>query len=145
MKKIIILDDEPLISALVKELLEEDKDLEVNQTVDNQKDFLELVENQAFDAALIDISVGGREGGMEILKVLKMKRIALPCLMLSAHDERGYALRCLQAGAQGFISKSNVCLDLIRGLKEVLKGNCFVSGDKGESIVQQYRMSNLSV
>jgi len=69
----------------------------------------------------------------------------LPVVMLSAHDERSYAMKCLQAGAMGYVSKNNVCTDLKRGLKEILGGNPFVSGDRGEFILTQYKKLHNSV
>jgi len=137
-KKIIILDDEPLIPILIREMIQEEQGLEIAAIATDKEEFLEAVKNNSFDAALIDISVGGREGGLELLEILKNQNINLPLIILSAHDERNYALKCLHAGARGYISKNYICTDLIRGLKEIFDGNAFVSGDKGESIVKQY-------
>jgi DNA-binding NarL/FixJ family response regulator len=141
-KRVIIVDDEPLIASLMKEIIEEDQELEIAETVTGKNEFLNLVDQNFFDAALIDISVGGREGGVELLQVMKNKAIGLPLIVLSAHDELHYALKCLQAGARGYINKKYICTDAIRCLKEVLDGRLFVSGDKGEQILKQYRKLN---
>jgi two-component system invasion response regulator UvrY len=138
-KRIIILDDEPLIPILIKEMVEEEQGLEIAQIATDKTEFLESVKQNSFDAALIDISVGGREGGMELLQILKNRNTTFPAIILSAHDERNYALKCLQAGAMGYISKNCICTDLIRGLKEIFAGNTFVSGEKGEYILKQYK------
>jgi len=137
-KRIIIIDDEPIIATLIKELIAEEPDLEVAQIKTTKNEFLEALRQDFFDIALIDISVGEREGGMEILKLLKNKSIELPAIMLSAHDEQFYALKCLTAGAKGYISKDCICADLIRGVKEVLAGNLFISGEDGKYILEQY-------
>jgi two-component system, NarL family, invasion response regulator UvrY len=138
-KRIIILDDEPLIPVLIKEMIEEEQELEISQITADKGEFLDSVKQNSFDAALIDISVGGREGGIELLQILKNKNINLPSIILSAHDERNYALKCLHAGAMGYISKNCICTDLIRGLKAVFRGNTFVSGERGDYILKQYK------
>ncbi len=138
-KRIIVIDDEPLISTLMKELVDEDPELEVSKITTAKDEFLAAVAQASFDIALVDISVGGREGGIEILKSLKTKELKLPVIMLSAHDELLYALPCLKAGARGYISKDCICAQLVSGLKEVLAGNLFVSGDKGKNILEQYK------
>jgi two-component system invasion response regulator UvrY len=138
-KRIIIIDDEPLISILIKELIEEDPELEISQIETDKSKFLEAVRRNHFDAAVIDISVGEREGGIELLQILRNENIFLPAIILSAHDEHSYALKCLQAGARGYVSKQYICTDLIRGFKEIFSGKPFVSGDRGARILKQYK------
>ena len=137
-KRIIVVDDEPLIAILMKEIVEEDEGLEIAQIATDKKEFFNLLDQDNFDAALIDISVGGREGGIELLQMVKKKGIDFPLIMLSAHDELHYALKCLQVGASGYINKKYICTDVIKGLKKVLDGHLFVSGDKGEQILKRY-------
>jgi len=134
-KKIIVFDDEPLIAILMKEIIEEDEGLEIAQMVVEKDEFLNLVGQGSLDAGIIDISVGGRrEGGLELLKMIRNKAINLPLIILSAHDEHLYALKCLQAGAKGYINKKYICTDVVKCLKQVFDGHLFVSGDRGDQI-----------
>jgi DNA-binding NarL/FixJ family response regulator len=142
-KRIIVVDDEPLIGVLMKEIVEEDPGLEIVHIVSEKDEFLNLINRHSFDAAIVDISVGCREGGIELVQTIKNKGIDLPLIMLSAHDELYYALKCLQAGARGYINKKYICTDVVRCLKQVFGGHLFVSGDKGEQILEQYRKSNI--
>ena len=64
----------------MKEIIEEDQELEMSQVVTGKKEFLDLLSHGSFDAVLIDISVGEREGGVELLHdILKRKGISLLC------------------------------------------------------------------
>ena len=138
-KKIIILDDEPLISTLIKELIEEEgQDLEISKITTEKKEFLNEVMLESFDVALVDISVGGREGGLDILKTLKNKKIPVASIVLSAHDEDTYAIKALRAGARGYINKYYICTDLIPAIRDVCAGNFFVSGNRGKNILKEY-------
>jgi len=138
-KKILVVDDEPMIASLLKELIDEDPELQVAQVATRKSEFVDFVAQNIYDIALIDISVGEREGGLEMLQHLKDKGIELPAITLSAHDEMDYAAKCLKAGAKGYVNKNSICADLIRGIKEVLAGNLFISGDKGEYLLRQYK------
>jgi DNA-binding NarL/FixJ family response regulator len=142
-KKIIVVDDEPLIPVLMKEIIEEDPELEVSQIANRKDDFLQYVERDDFDAAVIDISLGGPEGGMELLQAMKHKAKDMPLIILSAHDEFLYGLKSLQAGARGYINKKYICTHIVACLKEVLGGNYFVSGDKGEQILSHFKKLNV--
>ncbi len=142
-KRIIVIDDQPLISNLIKELVSDEQELEVVQITSKKEEFLDAaVHGHSFDVALIDISVGDREGGIEILKTLQARNILLPAIMLSAHDEVLYALKCLKAGARGYVNKECICDDLVRAVKEVLNSQLFVSGEKGKHILDEFKKSN---
>ena len=47
-KKIITVDDEPVMSALIKELLSEEPDLEIVQITTNKKEFFDAVTENSF-------------------------------------------------------------------------------------------------
>lgn len=143
-KRIIIIDDESLILTLMKEIMEEDQELEISEVATEKEQFLNLVLHNSFDAALIDISVGGREGGLDILQILRDKGIYLPSIVLSAHEEIDYALKCLHSGAKGYVNKRYICTDLIRALKEIFCGNLFVSGRNGPYILNRYKLHDYS-
>jgi DNA-binding NarL/FixJ family response regulator len=138
-KRIIVIDDEPLISTLIKEMIAGDQEIEISEIVTHKKEFLDLVFHHPFDAALIDISVEGREGGLDILNILRLQKTQLPSIILSAYDEIDYALKCLQLGAKGYLNKRYICMNLKTAFQEVFDGNLFVSGDYGKYIVNQYR------
>ena len=138
-KKIIIVDDDSLIPSLIKELVEgECPELEITAIATDQGQFWDLLSQHSFDAALLDISLGGREGGIEVLNTLKSKGIKLPVIMLSAHDETIYAAKCLGLGAAGYINKIYISTDITRGLKKVLNGELFISGHLGEKILKKH-------
>ncbi len=145
-RKIIIIDDEPLIPALMKEIIEESKEMEIAAVAGQKDEFMGLVSTGRFDAALIDISVDGqREGGLNILQTLKDKEMGIPAIILSAHNETDYALKCLQYGAKGYVCKNYICTDLVRALKEVLHGNFFISGSKGPYILNKFKAAKGSI
>ena len=140
-KRVIVVDDEPMISILTKEFIEEDEEWEISSITTEKAEFLDLILNNPYDVALIDISIGGCEGGLEILRTLKNKKIDVPCIILSAHDEIDYAPKCLQAGAKGYVNKNYICTDLLRALNEVNSGQLFVSGSNGKYILNRYKIN----
>lgn len=138
MRRVIILDDEPLIANLMGEMIAEDPTLEISAIALTKDDFLKQVAAQEFDAALVDISVGYRDAGMDILRELRLREKSLPVIMLSAHDEIDFAIPCLQAGARGYINKNYICTDIIPGLNAVIDGKMFVAGRHGDDILARY-------
>ncbi len=138
-KKIIVIDNEPLFPNLIKQLLEDEKDFKISKITATKEEFLKEIEQNSFDVALVDISVGEREGGLDILQILRNQKVPLPAIVLSAHSEMDYGLRSLQAGARGYVSKGEISSSLIKALRQVCNGDLFVAGDKGMEILNQYR------
>lgn len=144
-KRIVILDDEPMFPYLIKELIQDDHGFEISEITATPEAFLDYVERNHFDVALIDISVGDREGGIRLLESLKKKGIKLPSIILSAHSEMDYGLKCLETGAKGYINKSYICSSLVEGLRQVCRGRLFVTGEHGAVIVRQFEKANTDV
>ncbi|MGB7984135.1 MAG: response regulator transcription factor [Terracidiphilus sp.] len=72
------------------------------------------------DLMLLDINMPGRSG-FEVLKDVRKSFPVLPIIMVSVQPESQYALRCLQAGATAYISKSSASEDLVPAIKKILE------------------------
>ncbi len=142
--KIIIVDNEPLILDLIKEMLDEEAEFEVSHITATKEGFMQLIEQHSLDVAVVDISIGEREDGIDILQLLEKRQVKLPTIVLSAHSEIDYALKCLQAGAKGYINKSQICSSLLQALKTVCSGDFFIAGERGPDILKKYKKSLIS-
>jgi len=136
--KIIIVDDNPSIPPLLKEIIELEPDLSVVCIATNKEEFFQFVSKDKLDVALLDLSLKDREGGLNILEELRQRDISLPAIVVSAYDEYFYGQRSLNMGANGFISKNFLVPELIQGIRCVLEGKPYVSGPKGGSIVKMW-------
>jgi adenylate cyclase len=66
----------------------------------------ELLRQRFFDMVLLDINMPGMNG-YEVLKLIRTdsRRDAMPVLMISGLDEIAHTVRCIEAGAEDFLSK----------------------------------------
>ncbi len=86
---------------------------------------LKLAWKRSWDIMLLDVRMPGRSG-LEILKEVKHARPKLPVLILSAYPEDQYALRVLQAGAAGYLTKITATAELIQAVEKVLAGQAYI-------------------
>lgn len=135
-KRIIIVDDNPMIPELLKEVINAEPDLEVSRIAAGREEFFRCLEDEFFDMALVDLSLKEREGGLRILEEMARRKISLPVIIVSAHDEAVYGQSSLSLGAAGFISKNNLISDLVKGIHAVLEGRTYVSGPAGSAIIR---------
>jgi DNA-binding NarL/FixJ family response regulator len=75
----------------------------------------------------------GRDG-LEIVRELKQHDPRLRILMLTAHPEDHYAIRCLKSGADGYLTKQQAVEELIAAIRKVHSGGKYISSSLAETL-----------
>lgn len=105
MPKILIIEDEATIRAVLKDILLDQKELKLD--VDEARDGaegLQMLEATPYDLAFCDIKMPKMDG-MEVLQKAKEKGILCPFVMISAHGTTEMAVDALRMGAYDFLQK----------------------------------------
>ncbi len=124
--RILIVDDHPLLREGVAQRINRETDLVVCAEAASAAEALEAVAAHEPDMAVVDISLGGKNG-IELIKDLKVRQPKLPVIVLSVHDESLYAERALWAGARGYVMKQETTDALIQAIRRVRTGQVYVS------------------
>lgn len=72
--------------------------------------------------------------GVDLLSDIKRLNPQLPVLMLSVQPEDQYAVRCLKAGASGYLNKESAEQELVRAAQKVMSGGRYISEQLGEKL-----------
>jgi two-component system invasion response regulator UvrY len=131
MKKILIVDDHEVVRAGLMRIIEQPEI--VFGEAGNAAQALKLVNQEDWDLAVLDLSLGKRSG-LELLKELKQVRSKLPVLILSMHSEEQYARRAFQAGAAGYITKDSGPEELVKAVSRVIGGGRYVTPTTAERL-----------
>ncbi|MCD9014314.1 sigma-54-dependent transcriptional regulator [Parachryseolinea silvisoli] len=102
MAKILIIEDDARIRAVLKEILEE-KEHDVQEAADGQEGFKKL-EQGSFDLCLCDIKMPKMDG-LEVLDKVKEVGIATNFIVISAHGTIDVAVEAVKKGAFDFLQK----------------------------------------
>jgi DNA-binding NarL/FixJ family response regulator len=94
--------------------------------VADERSLMEAVTTFKPDLVVVDLSLP-REGETIIVKRLKEGNPELRLIVLSVHDEPAVVGQMLSAGVAGFVLKRATATDLIPAVKEVLRGQVYVS------------------
>lgn len=123
MHKAIVVDDHPFIRSSVKMLLMQEH-FEVVAEADNGADAVQLVREHAPDLVVLDITMPKLDG-LEVIS--RISGLGVPCkvLVLTSQSALFYSMRCMKAGAAGFISKTNSLDELVKAIKAVMGGYTF--------------------
>lgn len=125
-KRILIVDDHPVVRAGLKQFIEEERDLEICGEAETAPAGLSKALELKPDLVILDIAL--KEGsGLDLIKSLKTRDEESRILVISLHEESLYAERCIRAGARGYVMKSELAEKLIEGIRKVLAGHLMVS------------------
>lgn len=127
MAKILVVDDHPAIRMAVNILLQQD-DHHIVAEVDNGVDAVSMARKYQPDMVVLDIGIP-RLDGIEVIKRLKEMDADIKVVILSAQATHHIMVRCLQAGANGFISKLDDLSLLKTALVKIEKGQLYFPRD----------------
>lgn len=143
--RVLVVDDDKLICASVKLILESNKDIEVVGTANSGQQAIELYKKFKPDILLMDIRMDkmtGLEAGENILKVYKDAKI----LYLTTFADDEYIIKAFKIGAHGYILKQDFeCI--IPSLRAVYIGQYVFGQDivsKIPSLINSEEKKNLS-
>jgi len=103
--KVLLIEDEASIRAVLKDILKDQKELKLE--VDEAKDGAEglaKLESEHYDLAFCDIKMPKMDG-MEVLQKAKEKGIGTTFIMISAHGTTEIAVDATKLGAYDFLQK----------------------------------------
>lgn len=132
--KILIADDHPLIREGLKQIISDEKDMEVRGEASNVEEMMQLLEECRYDIVILDITMPGRSG-LDALEDLKRKHPDLPVLILSIHPENEYAIRAFRSGAKGYITKQSMPQELVNAIRKMVEGKKYISSSMAEKII----------
>jgi DNA-binding NarL/FixJ family response regulator len=120
MTRILIVDDHTVVREGVRRLLAELPDLDVVEATSGEE-ALDKVRATRFQLVILDLNLPNL-GGLELLRRLVRTSSHLPILVFSLHTEAIYAIRAMEAGARGFVSKNANAEELLSAVEAILAG-----------------------
>jgi two-component system, NarL family, invasion response regulator UvrY len=94
---------------------------------------MEQLENAKFDFIILDINLPGKSG-LEVLASVRSSQPSLPVLVLSMVPVSQYARRVLQAGATGYMTKSEPAEEFLKAVRAVSQGMKYFSPEVQQEI-----------
>lgn len=126
-KKILVVDDHPIIREGIRMLLRDDANYVVCGEAESVAEAMAGIALHAPDMVIVDLALKGGRTGFNLLQEMREQYPHLPALVLSMRDEDFYAELALRAGARGFVVKEEGPQKVIEGIRKVLLGQVYVS------------------
>ncbi|MGP4112166.1 response regulator [Streptomyces sp. 4N509B] len=124
--RVLVADDEPLIVAGVRTVLESAGDIEVVAAAGDGRTALEQALRHRPDVALVDITMPALDG-LAAVEELRRRAPEVRVVVLTAFGTEPNVLRALQGGAAGFVLKNCTPEELIRAVRAAHGGDAYLS------------------
>jgi len=138
MKRIMIVDDHPVMRTGYRLLIESEPDLSVCCEAGSALEAMDIARRDRPDLMIVDISLGGMNG-IVLIKNLLAEMPDLLTLVVSTHDETIYSERAIHAGARGYVMKSEVDRTIVEAVRRVLRGGFYLSDQMSTRILSQFQ------
>ena len=136
--KLLIVDDHTIVRDGLRSLLELAGDIDIVGEASNGKEGLEQAEKLLPDVVLIDIAMPVM-GGLEAIRRMRKKLPGVKILVLTQYDDKEHVFPAIQAGANGFISKTAASSELTSGIRAVFNGGSYLSPSIAKLFVDDYK------
>jgi DNA-binding NarL/FixJ family response regulator len=123
---VLIIDDEALVRAGLRMILDSAADIDVVAEADDGADAVEAIRRCHPDVVLMDIRMPRLDGLAATIAIRELDD-APPVVILTTFDLDDYVFRALQAGAAGFLLKDTPPLELVQAVRVVATGESMLS------------------
>jgi len=136
-RRVLIVDDHPVVCAGLRLLFEGDASFAVCGEAADVMSAQRLVAELQPEFAVVDLVLGGRDG-TELVEDLLVLHPPLRVLVYSSQPEEPWARRVLRAGARGYVAKTCGLEQVRRALAAIAAGELSVSQSVQRSLVNEY-------
>jgi DNA-binding NarL/FixJ family response regulator len=131
--RVLVVDDHDIVRLGVRSLL--GGRAQIRDAADLTS-AIRLLAEEPCELLLLDLALG-EQFGLTALPRLRAECPGMRVIVLSSLDEERYAERALQAGADGFVSKSALTGTLLEAVDCVLAGRVYVSAGMRDTLLRR--------
>ena len=125
---ILLVDDHAVVREGYRSVLQKQPGLRVVAEAADGAEAYRLFNRRSPDLVIMDLSMPG-VGGIEGVSRIRQWDTAARILVFTMHENAGFAVQAIRAGARGYVTKSSPPEILLRAVMDVLAGGIAISPD----------------
>ncbi len=134
--RVLVADDQQLISEGIRIILEAHSDIEVIATAADGRTALQYTDTMEPDVVLLDIQMP-EMSGLDALKAIKQRHPRTVVLILTTFDPDSYILEAFHSGADGYLLKDMSGERLTAAIRDAYAGNVTIPASIAARIIAQ--------
>jgi two-component system, NarL family, invasion response regulator UvrY len=136
MIRLMIADDHPVVRDGLRAILAQHQDISVVGEAGDGEAVLQMLEQRSVDVVLLDVTMPG-PGILDLIPAIKKISTRTRILILTMHSEQTYGRRVLQAGADGYLTKTQSSAALAAAIRHVDSGHKYVTQSLAEELASE--------
>jgi DNA-binding NarL/FixJ family response regulator len=133
MIRVMIADDHAVVRRGLRQILAETDDIHVVGEAGNADEVRSQARDLRWDVLVLDMNMPGGSS-FELLKDVRTQDPKAKVLVLTMFQEEQYGVRCIRAGASGFLSKESAPEKLLEAVRKLAQGGKYVSVELAEAL-----------
>ena len=125
---IAITDDHEIIREGLKKVLTKHDDLKIVAEAASAEELSKVLDAKKIDLLLLDISLPGKSG-LDFVKDIKLRYPEIKVLIFSIYPEEKFAMRAINMGADGYLSKNSKPSEIIDAIRKIEKGGKYLKSE----------------
>jgi DNA-binding NarL/FixJ family response regulator len=139
MIRVLLADDQALVRAGFRALLDAEEDIEVVGEANDGEEAVRLAWELVPDVVLMDIRMPGTDGLEATRRILHDHRLDhVRILILTTFDVDEYVFEALRVGASGFLVKDTDPGELVQGVRAVARGDALLSPGVARRLISAF-------
>lgn len=135
--RLILADDHEMMREGLKSLILKENGMEVVGEADNGMQTIDLAAKRGPHVVVMDVAMPDLNG-IEATRKIIAANPRTKVVALSGHANKEFVREMLTAGASAYVLKNRAYEELVRAIREVMKGKKYLSSDIARGVVDDY-------
>jgi DNA-binding NarL/FixJ family response regulator len=142
--RVVLVDDHSVVRAGLKAVLGATPDIIIVGEASNGREAVDVVVRLKPDVVVMDLSMPGGDG-VAATKDIVASGIGARVLVLSMHAEEDYLVPAMEAGASGYLVKTNADRELANAIRGIVHGEVYVQSAAARVLAKRLAMKSPAV
>jgi DNA-binding NarL/FixJ family response regulator len=136
--RVLLADDEALVRAGLRMILESEADIEVVGDVEDGEQAAAATRRLHPDLVLMDIQMPILDGLEATRRITRHSELATKVVILTTFERDEYVFEALRSGASGFLLKNTPADELVNAVRVVARGDALLSPSVTRRLIEQF-------
>jgi len=138
MIRVLIIDNHAVVRKGVLQILGDEQDMVLAGEAATGQEAILSSRDSSFNVLVLELALPD-VSGLEVLKHIHGRDSNARVLVFTGYPEEQYAIRALQAGAAGYLTKDCPPEELVKAIRKVASGGQYVTLSQAEQLVARLR------
>lgn len=134
---VVLADDHSVVREGLRAILSTEDDIDILAEVADGLEAVETVKKTQPDVLVLDLVMPNLPG-LEAIKLVLKTSPSTKVVVLSMHADEAYVLQALRQGAIGYVTKDSGAQELVKAIREAVKGERYLSPPLSQRALRAY-------